>query len=55
MYKTNHFELVIVCNEYMINLNAMNHAIPCINKQSYEVNNNGKFDMNRISKKKTVT
>jgi len=52
MYKTNHFEFVIVCNEYMINLNFKNHAIPCINNQSYEVNNNEKYDMHRIWKKK---
>ncbi len=48
MYKTNHFEFVIVCNENMINLNSKNHAIPFINNQSYEVNNNEKYDMHRI-------
>jgi hypothetical protein len=51
MYKTNHFEFVIVCNEDMINLNFKNHAVPCINNQSYEINNNEKYDMHRISKK----
>lgn len=45
MYITNHFELVIVCNEDMINLNSKNHVMPCINNQSYEVNNNEKYDM----------
>lgn len=45
MYITNHFELVILCYENVINLNFKNHAIPCISNQSYEVNNNEKYDM----------
>jgi hypothetical protein len=45
MYRNNHLEFLIVRNDDMINLNSKNHAIPCINNQSCEVNNNEKYDM----------